>query len=90
MTESKAKKVIISTTVGAVLLLAILIIVMIYQIIAINVKKDEEAELNAAIAHYRVLIEKGGETLEARSQRDWIILRARELGLVLPTDIPLN
>ncbi len=90
MTQSKAKKVIISTTVGAILLLAILIFIMVYQIIAINVKKSEEQALNSAIAEYRVLIEKGEDTLDVRSKREWIIRRARELGMILPKDVPLN
>lgn len=86
MDETKTKKLIISATVGAVLLLVILLAVMVYQLISIKVLKDKESELDAAIAEYERLIEEGGDTLEARSARWWIELRARELGYVFDGD----
>ena len=47
MTEEKAKRLIISTTVGAILLLFVLISVMVYQLIAIRVENKKKAELMA-------------------------------------------
>ena len=41
MTEEKAKKVIVATTVGAVLLLVFLLAIMAYQMISIKVKENE-------------------------------------------------
>lgn len=90
MEESKTKKLIISTTVGAVLLVFILLAVMVYQLISIKTLRDKRAELDASIAEYERLIEEGGDTLEARSKRWWIERRARELGLVYEGDTKLN
>lgn len=81
MTEEKAKKRIVAFTVGAVLLLVILLSVMVYQLISIKIYKDKVAELDREIAIYDQLIEEGNDTLAARQQWAWIEFRARELGL---------
>ena len=80
MNEGKLKRVIIATTVGAVLLLVILIAVMIFQLISISVQKRKEAELNEQIAIYKELKETNENALEERSTYWWIVQRARELG----------
>lgn len=90
MEESKAKRLIVAGTVGAVLLIFILLVVMVYQIIAISVKKNELAEYQAAIAHYERLIQDGEDTLEARSTKAWIARRARELGYIYKDDVKLD
>lgn len=89
MTEEKAKRLIISTTVGAILLLFMLISVMVYQLIAIRVENNKKAELESKIIEYNRLIESGEDTLEARSTKAWIIMRARELGYKDIGDITL-
>ena len=89
MTEEKAKRLIISGTVGAVLLLFMLISVMVYQLIAIRVENNKKAELESKIIEYNRLIESGEDTLEARSTKAWIVMRARELGLKDPFDVNL-
>ncbi len=90
MTEEKTKKLIISTTVGAVLLLFILLSIMVYQLVAIRIEKTRQAELEQSIARYNELIKEGNDTVEARSLRAWIEMRARELGYVFETDVPLS
>lgn len=86
MNEGKLKRVIIATTVGAVLLLVILIAVMVFQLISIGVHKKKEAELNAQIAIYKELKETSEDALEERSAYWWIVQRARELGYYFDGD----
>ncbi len=90
MTEEKAKKLIVASTVGAVLLLFILISVMVYGIIALNHERQKGKLLEQKITEYNRLIKEGEDTLEARSLRAWIEMRARELGYVFETDVPLS
>ena len=86
MTDSKLKRLIVAITVGAVMLLVILLSVMIYQLIAIGNKQKELAQLNAKIEEYKTLIENGEDTLEVRSTRQWIIREARQLGYIFDGD----
>ena len=90
MTQNEFKKVVVSLTIGAVMVLVILLSVMIYQLISIGVLKNEEAELEAKIQQYEVMIEQSGETLEARKTDWWIQRRAMEIGYVFEDDVPLN
>ena len=80
MTETKAKKLIVASTVGAVLLLFILVVIMVYQMISIQVKKNRIEYLESQIEKYEMLTEQGEETIEARSMREWIEREARKLG----------
>lgn len=82
MTEAKAKKLIVASTVGAILLIVILIAVMVYQLIAIGVENRKKAEYESAIAEYNRLIEEGEDILVLRSKKAWISRRARELGYI--------
>ena len=80
MTEEKAKRLIVSSTVGAVLLLFILVAIMVYQMITIQVKKNRIDYLESQIAKYEMLTQEGEQTLETRSMREWIEREARKLG----------
>ena len=80
MTEEKAKKMIVATTVGAVLLLVTLLAIMVYLIISIKVKENKIEYLQTQIERYELLKNKGEETLEIRSMREWIEKEARKLG----------
>ena len=80
MTESKAKKMIVATTVGAILLLVILLSVMVYQMISIQTERNPIAQLENQIKEYKILIENGEETIEIRKMREWIEREARKLG----------
>ena len=90
MEESKFKKLVVAGTVGAVLLAVILLFIMIYQMITIGLKKNQLDEYNEAIAQYEQLIQKGEDTLEARSTKAWIARRARELGYIYKDDVKLD
>ena len=81
ISEEKAKRLIVAGTVGAVLLLVILLSVMVYQLISIGVKNNKIAIYNQKIAEYEALSAEGEETKEARSMRMWIEREARRLGL---------
>ncbi len=80
MTDEKFKKVVVSSTVGAVLLVVFLLVIMVYQLAIIGSERRREAELNAAIEEYRILKEDSSKELDACSKRWWIEERARELG----------
>ena len=80
MTEAKAKKMIVATTVGAVLLLVILVSIMVYQMISIKTEQTRIAHLKDQIKKYERLIETGEETIEIRQMREWIEREARKLG----------
>lgn len=82
MTEAKLKRLIVAVTVGAVLLLIILLFTMVCLLVSIQSKKNEYDYYQEQIAHYEKLIEEGEETLEARSLRVWIEREARRLGYV--------
>ncbi|MBQ8197715.1 MAG: hypothetical protein IJZ73_06655 [Clostridia bacterium] len=80
MTESKLKKVISAVTVGAVMLMVILVSVLVYQLISIKVKRNQIAELENRIAYYNQLTEEERKENQYRYELDWIENRARELG----------
>lgn len=80
MTESKAKKMIVATTVGAILLLVILLSVMVYQMISIQTERHRIAQLENQIKECKLLIKSGEETIEIRQMREWIEREARKLG----------
>ncbi len=86
MSGEKQKRLIIATTVGAVLLLVVLLCVMIFQIISLAVNNGKKSELKENIARLEQLIESADQSIEVRSERWWIEQRLRELGYVYPGD----
>ena len=82
MTEKKFKRVIVASTVGAVLLLITLLMIMVYQLISIKVYNDNIAYLEERIAYYNQLIDSGTDVFEARLEREWIEKEAQRLGYV--------
>ena len=80
MSESKLKKLIVATTVGAVLLIVVLLSIMVYQLISIKVQRNRIENLEAKIALYEQMCEDGENTLEQRSLNEWIIREAKKLG----------
>ena len=87
MTEEKFKRTVIAVTVGAVLLVVVLVSVMFYQLIAISVRKKQIAELETEIERYMLLNEEERKSIETRKQYWWIVQRARELGYVFEGDV---
>ena len=86
MTESKFKRVIVASTVGAVLLVVVLLMIMIYQLIAIGVENKRIREYEARIAEYNALIAEGVDVKQALMERDWIVYEARKLGYIFEGD----
>lgn len=81
MKEEKFKKIVIGGTVAAVLLLAVLLIFLIYQLIAISVQRNREAELAAQLQECLNYIETAESDLEIYRGRLWLETIARELGM---------
>ncbi len=90
LTEEKTKKLVAAGTVGAVLLLSILVMLLIYQVSSMIHYKTRIDHYNEQIAYYEQLIEKGESEKETFMLRKWIEREARALGLVYEDDIPLN
>ncbi len=86
MNEEKFKRVVIASTVGAVLLLVILISVLVYQLIAIGVQKKKEEELIAKYEEYNKLTDEEKAKLEAVNSYWYIVQEAREMGYFFPDD----
>ena len=84
--EAKFKRTVVALTVGAVLLLSVLIILMCYQLIAIGVKNYRLNQLESDIATLKQEHDNGEKTLEIRRQWDYIEMRARKLGYKYPGD----
>ena len=82
MDQSKFRKIVIASTVTAVILLVTLLSVMVYQLVSIFTYKNAIAELEREIAAYEQMIDETGDTIETRSKRWWIEWRARELGYI--------
>ena len=78
--DAKFKRVVIALTVGAVVFLALLVILMCYQLIKIGGERARKAELVAAIAELDERQAAGEETIEIMQKRWWIEKRARQLG----------
>ncbi len=68
------------------LLALILLLIMVYQLIAIGVEKDRLNELNAKIDVYKEMIQDSEETIEERQTYNWIVRRARQLGYYFDGD----
>jgi len=86
MTEEKTKKLIISSTIGAVLLAVILLSILVYQLIAMGVEKRRIKYFENAIAECEQMIADGENEKLAYSKRDWIIRQAYKYGYIFTTD----
>ncbi len=87
MTEDKFKRIVVATTVGAVLLMFILVSVLVYQLIAISGQKKREEELIAKYQEYSRMTDEEKAKLEAVNSYWYIVQEAREMGYYFPDDI---
>ena len=90
MKEEKLKRLIVAITVGAVLLIVILTLVMLFGIIKISKEKRAIAELDREIAHYEQMIDEGEDDFALRSTELWIMRRAWELGYTLKDTVNMG
>ena len=86
MDQNKAKRLIIATTVGAVLLLVVLVIILCYQFISISVYNNRIATINAMIAECDAKIAEGEDVIAKMKEKEWIIYEARKLGYIFEGD----
>lgn len=85
--DASLKRKIVAFTVGAVVLLCVLIILMCYQMIKIGVQNRKKADLTAEIAALTAEYEKGEGELAFRRTNLYIERIARELGYHYADDI---
>ncbi len=87
VSEARFKRRVVAFTVGAVVLLAVLIMLMCYQLIKIGVQRNKLNQLKAEIAVYEQMYKEGEETIELRRKRLYIERRAREIGYHYADDV---
>lgn len=90
MEEQKRKRIHNATIVGAIFLAVVLLVVLVYQIVAISIEKRDLKALKEQIAYYQSLTEEERNSLEAMDTLEWIKARARELGFELKGDYALD
>ncbi len=90
ISEEKAKKLIVAGTVGAVLLVLILLFVMVYQLISIGVYNKRIKNYEMQISEYNRMIEEGASAKETYQMEWWIRREALALGLVVPENLDDN
>lgn len=86
VSEEKAKRIAVGATVAGVLLVLFLVVVLIIQFVQIGVRNAEKKRLEAEIARYEEMIEKGEKNLEYYSSSTYLDLKAREWGWRYPDE----
>ena len=90
MTESKFKKVVVASIVGAIMLIVVLVSVILYQVITMTQYIRERDGLLEEITKLEQLINSNADEAEIRQTKEWIEDRARELGYKYKNDIVLD
>ena len=90
MTESKFKKVVVASIVGAIMLIVILVSVILYQVITMSTYVRERNALLDEITTLERLIDENADEALIRQTKEWIEDRARELGYKYKDDIILD
>ena len=86
MTEEKAKRLVVSCTVTAVLFLFVLLCVLVYQLVSLNQARSRKESLEAEKQSLIEQIESAEDEIENRSTEWSIELEARKNGLIYPGD----
>ena len=84
MNESKKNKIIVASTVGAVLFVLILLFILTFQVVSIVIAKNQYKEYKLAEKEYIETINQAELTLSERRGETWVVMRAKELGYKLP------
>ena len=87
MKEEKFKRIVIGSTVAAVVLLVFLIVFMIYQLVSVSQKRSLEQELIEQIALYEQMAEDKAGDISIYKDRVWLEMAARKLGLLGAGDV---
>lgn len=82
MKEEKFKRIVVGVTAAAVILLAILLVYMIYQLIAISVREKRIAELEEQYAYWEQYVKENEGEIEVYEGLAWLEIIARKLGML--------
>ncbi|MDE5942579.1 MAG: hypothetical protein K2H30_00020 [Clostridia bacterium] len=86
MNESKRNKLVAAITVNVVILIAVLVAVVIYQIVTISVMSARRDKLAAEKAELEKKIETTQDTLEYYKSESYLLDKAFELGYIFGDD----
>lgn len=86
MNESKRNKMVAAITVNVVILIAVLVAVVIYQLVDICVLTSRRDKLKAEITDIQQKIENTENTLEYYKSESYLLDKAFELGYVFGDD----
>ena len=90
MTESKFKKVVAASIVGAIMLIIILVTVIVYQVVTMSGYIKQRDSLIEGIARLEQMIEDNASEEEIRTTKEWIEEQARKIGYKYPNDIIID
>lgn len=82
MTQRKANRIVAAVTVNVILLIAVLVAVVIYQMVEISVISKKRAELRDKIEYYNQQIEEGQDDLEYLKSEQYLRDLALQYGYV--------
>lgn len=86
MNESKRNKMVAAITVNVIILIAVLVSVVIYQLVDIYVLTNRRDKLKAEISDIKQKIETTQDTLEYYKSESYLLDKAFELGYVFGDD----
>lgn len=86
MNESKRNKMVAAVTVNVIILIAVLVAVVIYQLVDICVLTNRRKELKAEVAAMQEKIETTQDALEYYKSESYLLDKAFELGYVFGDD----
>lgn len=82
MKEEKFKKIVIGVTAAAVILFVILLVFMIYQLIAISVRRNRIEELQRQYDEWYEYVQSAESDIERYEGLTWLEIVARKLGML--------
>ena len=86
MNESKRNKMVAAITVNVIILIAVLVAVVVYQLVDIYVLTSRRDKLRAEITDIQQKIENTQDTLEYYKSESYLLDKAFELGYVFGDD----
>ena len=86
MNESKRNKLVAAVTVNVIILIAVLVAVVVYQLIDICVLTNRRDKLKAEVKSIESEIDDMGKTLEYYKSESYLLDKAFELGYVFGDD----
>lgn len=84
MNEQKRNRIAAAVTVNVILLVAILAVVVVYQLVYLSVISNRRAKLKAEIAEYEQLIEESQKDLDYLQSEQYLLILALQSGYTFP------